>query len=99
MTAVHDRTSMDRIIHEQADALAGFTVLASDGEAGTVAPDQGRVDDEHLLVHVGGRIFGKDVVVETSVISAIDAREQEVHVDRIVDWVQSSPKLKDLARR
>lgn len=96
MSAVTDRTSITRIVQEQADALQGFTVEAIDGEAGTVAKDQSRVDDEHLLVHVDSGfmgLFGKDVVVEVDAIDEIDAQQRRVHVDRIADWVEASPKV------
>ncbi|MEE8602002.1 hypothetical protein [Euzebya tangerina] len=94
MSKVKDRGSIDRIIHDQADALGGFTVLARDGVAGKIAGDQDRVGDNHLIVRVGGRLRGNDVVVETTVVSAIDAAQKEIHVDRIADWVKASPKLK-----
>ena len=101
MTAVKDRESIDRIMHDQARALEGFTVMAIDGEAGRVAKGQDRVDDEHLLVHVGSgliKILGSDVVVETDAIDAIDTEAKEIHVDRIVDWVKASPKIQQFAQ-
>jgi hypothetical protein len=96
MSAVTDRTSIARIVHDQADALQGFAVEAIDGTAGTVAKDQDRVDDEHVVVHVDSGflgLFGKDVVVEVDAIDAIDAEQRRIHVDRIADWVEASPKV------
>ncbi|WP_370325856.1 hypothetical protein [Euzebya sp.] len=96
MSAVTDRIDIARIVHDRPEQLAGFTIVATDGEAGQVAdaPKQDEVDDQHLVVHVGTKLFGSDVVVETDVISSVDAQAREVHVDRIADWVKSSPKLK-----
>ncbi len=97
MTAVRDRNSIDRILHEQADALEGFSVIAIDGEAGRVAKDQSRTDPDHLLIHLDGflGIFGNhDVVIETEAIDVVDTQTQMIHVDRIIDWVKSSPKVK-----
>jgi hypothetical protein len=100
MTAVSDRQSIDRIIHDQADALQGFTVVAIDGAAGTVAKDQERVDDDHLVVHVDSGflgLFGTDVVVESEAIDTIDAAAKQIHIDRIADWVKASPKVDQFA--
>jgi hypothetical protein len=96
MSQVTDRSSIERIVHEQAGALEGFTVVAIDGEAGRVAKHPDRIDEDHLVVHVDSGflgLFGRDVVVETEAIDAIDAQQQVVHVDRIADWVQASPKV------
>lgn len=96
MSAVKDRQSIDRIIHDQAEALHGFEVTTIDGVAGKVAKGQDQVDDQHLVVHVDKGplgLFGADVVVEVDAIDRIDAAAHEVHVDRITDWVRSSPKL------
>lgn len=93
MGSVTDKDSIDKIMGKQAEALKGFDVKTIDGHAGTVAPNQDRVDDEHLVVHVGGKLFGKDVVVETDAIEAVDSREHEIKIDRVAGWVKGSPKV------
>ncbi|CAN5383267.1 hypothetical protein BH23ACT9_BH23ACT9_05050 [soil metagenome] len=96
MSAVTDRLGIERIIRDQHEALEGFTVVAIDGEAGTVAKAQDRVDDQHLLVHIDSGLLGllgKDVVIEAEAIDSIDAAAHEIRVDRIADWVQTSPKV------
>ncbi len=95
MTAVSDRHSINRIVREQAEALQGFTVLTVDGEAGKVAKAQDRIDEDHLVVHVDGflGLFGSDVVVENEAIDTVDTVQRTIHVDRITDWVKSSPTV------
>lgn len=93
MDVITERMDIARIIKERPEQLKDFSVVAIDGPAGRVPPYQSDVDDEHLVVHAGGRIFGKDVVIEVDVIDEIDPQNRTVHVNRIVDWVKSSPKL------
>ncbi|MGI9015821.1 MAG: hypothetical protein ACR2HR_01730 [Euzebya sp.] len=95
MGAVTDRASIDKILHDQPEALKGYDVHTVDGHAGKLADGQDRVDEEHVVVHIGGKLFGSDVVMETEAIKAVDTAEHVVEVDRITDWVKSSPKLKN----
>ncbi len=94
MSAVTDRIQIINLVHDRASELEGFRVIAKDGEAGTVHGDQDAVDDRHIVVHVGNKLFGHDVVVESDVITTIDLDAKEIHVDRIADWVKSSPNAK-----
>lgn len=98
MDAVSDKTEIRRIVHDRPEQLEGFTVVATDGQAGKVAGRQEEVDDYHFVVHIGKKMLGHDVVLEIDVISLIDPKAQEVHVDRITDWVKSSPRLKHHAQ-
>lgn len=97
MDAVTDKTEIRRIVHDRPEQLEGFTVVATDGQAGKVGAHQEEVDDYHLVVHVGPKMLGHDVVLESDVITLVDPAAQEVHVDRITDWVKSSPRLKHYA--
>ena len=93
MSAITERTDIARIIQTRPEQLKDFTVKAIDGEAGHVSGHQDEVDDRHLVVHAGGRFFGTDLVIEVDAIDRVDPENQEIHVDRIVDWVKSSPRL------
>lgn len=94
MNAITDRTEIARIIRDRPEQLRGFTVTTIDGEAGHVASShQEEVDDLHLVIHLGNRFLGKDVVIEADAIDAVDPEQQTIHVDRIRDWVKSSPKV------
>lgn len=99
MDAVTDQGDIRKIIAERPEQLEGFTVVASDGQAGRVAANQDQVDDDHLVVHVGNRMLGHDVVIESEVVSRIDHKAREVHLSRITDWVKSSPRLKHYAKQ
>ena len=93
MSAIKERMQIARIVKERPEQLKGFEVLAIDGPAGSVTGHQDDVDDRHLVVHAGGRFLGKDVVIEVDAIDEIDPEHKTIHVDRIVDWVKSSPKV------
>jgi hypothetical protein len=92
MTDVRDPQEIARLVHD--NQLEGFKVIAKDGEAGMVSRAQDHVDDLHMAVHVGSKLLGSDVAVETEVITVIDLDAKEVRIDRIKDWVKSSPKVK-----
>lgn len=94
MATITERSDIETYLRDPAADVSGFTVVAIDDRAGTVASTQDAVDDGHMVVHVGPPIIGSDVVVETEVVTAIDTDQREIHVDRIADWVKASPKLK-----
>ncbi len=93
MTAITDRHEIARIISDRPEQLRGFAVTTIDGDAGRVAGHQEDVDEAHLVIHLGGKLFGKDVVIEADAIDQVDPQGQTIHVDRIRDWVKSSPKV------
>ncbi len=98
MATITDRIDIDTYLRDPNADLSGFKVIAIDDSAGTLADKQQEVDDSHLVVHVGPKLVGHDVVVETDVVTSIDTDQREIHVDRIADWVKSSPKLKAYLR-
>lgn len=96
MSTIDDRMSLDRILKDRPEQLAGFSVIAIDGEAGRVAQGQARTDDRHLAVHVSSGLlglFGSDVAVEYEAIDGIDPEARQVHVNRITEWVKASPRV------
>lgn len=95
MAAITQRTHIDRMVAIGADQLAGFTVEAVDGDAGTVSREQGVVDDTHLIIHLDGflGLVGKDVSIEGEAIREIDLESRTVVVDRVREWVNQSPRV------
>lgn len=95
MPTITDRIAIEEYLRDPQHDLTGYKVIAIDDPAGTLTDNQDEVDDSHMVAHVGPPIIGKEVVIETDVVVEIDTDQREVRVDRIADWVKSSPKLKD----
>lgn len=71
--------------------MIGFSVEALDGSAGEVvgAPVDERAD--YLVIDIGKWIFGKQVVVPTSLIKAVDLDSHAVYVNRTKAELKDSP--------
>lgn len=98
MPTLTDRIDITGYLRQHPADMAGWSVIAIDEPAGKLVDKHTEIDERHMVVHVGPPVLGSDVVVETDVVTSIDTDTHEIHVDRIADWVKSSPKFKNYKR-
>ncbi|MFF0551784.1 PRC-barrel domain containing protein [Streptomyces sp. NPDC004311] len=73
--------------------LSGFTVEATDGSIGKVDKHSDEADSSYLVVDTGPWIFGKEVLVPAGTVTAIDVREETVHVSLTREQVKNAPEF------
>lgn len=74
-----------------AEAMVGFTVVASDGDVGTVSEATTQVGSGSLVVDTTDA--GEAVVLPVGIISDVDADSHTVTVDRTRDEIARAPGL------
>lgn len=84
------RATVGRI--EGAD-LSGYKVEATDGSIGKVDKHSDEADSSYLVVDTGPWIFGKEVLVPAGTVTAIDVREETVHVSLTREQVKNAPEF------
>jgi hypothetical protein len=72
-------------------ALVGHSVEATDGGIGKIDEATDAVGTSYLVVDTGLWIFGKRVMLPAGVITAIDADEKVVYLDRSRDEIKHAP--------
>ena len=71
--------------------LAGFEVVATDGDIGKVDEASIDIDSACLVVDTGVWIFGKKRMIPAGTIRDIDAAEERVYVDLTKDQIKDAP--------
>jgi hypothetical protein len=79
--------------HQPGMDLTGFDVEAADGRIGKVGEHNAQVDTGHIVVDTGLWIFGKHVLLPAGTISAVNAAERVVYVDRNRDEIRNAPEF------
>ena len=75
--------------------LAGFKVVAADGDIGKVDKATNEVGASYVVVDTGPWILGKKVMLPAGTIERVDWDEEKVYVDRTKDQIKDSPELSD----
>jgi hypothetical protein len=71
--------------------LDGFTVEARDGELGEVESATGEAGTGYLVVHCGGRLFGRSVPVPGGAVEEVDLDTETVFVSLTRAEVEAAP--------
>jgi hypothetical protein len=80
--------------------LAGFEVEATDGGIGKIDQDTRDVQAHgFIVVDTGPWIFGKKVMLPAGAITAIDADDGTVFLDRTKDEIKDSPEFDEAGFR
>src|SRR5882762_2158057 len=77
-------------------SLAGFQVVASDGEFGKV--DDFYFDDEtwtirYLVVKTGGWLFGRNVLISPAALKEPDWKNEKLPVNLTQEQIKNSPDI------
>ena len=72
--------------------LTGFTVVATDGEAGTVDEATYDAGGSYLIVDTGPWIFGKKVLLPAGVVARVDVDEEKIFIDCNKESIKNAPR-------
>jgi hypothetical protein len=75
----------------RAASLADYAVEATDGGVGKIDEATDEVGASCLIVDTGPWIFGKKVMLPAGVITAVDADDRVVRVDRSKEEIKNAP--------
>jgi hypothetical protein len=78
---------------EADEGLAGFRVLARDGEVGTVADIRLENGEHCIVVHTGRWILSKTVLLRGDVVERIDLEGRRVYVSASTAEIKAAPEL------
>lgn len=73
--------------------LTGYKVEATDGDIGKVDKHSNEVSNQYLVVDTGVWIFGKEVMLPASTVTAIDHEERRIIVARTKDQIKDAPEF------
>ncbi len=79
--------------HAPGTDLTGYKVEATDGSIGKVDQHSNDVGDQYIVVDTGMWIFGKEVLLPASTITAVDRDEQTIRVSRTKDEIKAAPEF------
>ena len=71
--------------------LSGYTVVAVDGEIGTVESSIPKSGAAYIVVSTGPWILGKSVMLPAGIIERVDSDEERIHVARTKEQVKNAP--------
>jgi hypothetical protein len=73
--------------------VAGFDVVATDGEIGKIDEATYDVGSSYIVVDTGPWIFGRKVVLPAGVIERIDLDDRKVEARLTKDQIKNSPEF------
>ncbi|MEU6863891.1 PRC-barrel domain containing protein [Streptomyces sp. NPDC046876] len=73
--------------------LVGYKVEASDGSIGKIDKHTDYVGRQYVVVDTGPWIFGRHVMVPASLVTAVDAENETVHLAATREQVKDSPEF------
>ncbi|AZM87159.1 PRC-barrel domain-containing protein [Streptomyces sp. W1SF4] len=79
--------------HGPDDDLTGYRVEAADGHIGKVGKHSDEVADQYIVVDTGVWIFGKDVLLPASTVTAIDNEERRILVSLTKEQIKNAPEF------
>ena len=81
----------------EADAMsvAGYKVVANDGEIGRIDRATGSEGSAHIVVDTGGWILGHKSLIPASAIRDINHDSETVQVDLTKDEIRNAPEYDD----
>ncbi|MDF3300297.1 PRC-barrel domain containing protein [Streptomyces tropicalis] len=73
--------------------LTGYKVEAADGHIGKVDKHSAEVGAQYIVVDTGVWIFGKEVLLPSGTVTAIDHEARTVRVARTKDEIKDAPEF------
>lgn len=79
--------------HGPDDDLTGYKVEAEDGVIGKVDKHSNEVANQYIVVDTGVWIFGKQVMLPASKVTAIDNNERRILVSCTKEQIKDAPEF------
>ncbi|GAA3506877.1 PRC-barrel domain-containing protein [Streptomyces showdoensis] len=79
--------------HGPDDDLTGYSVEAADGRIGKVDKYSAEIGNQYVVVDTGVWIFGKEVLLPASTVTAIDNEERRILVSLTKEQIRNSPEF------
>ncbi|WP_367038928.1 PRC-barrel domain-containing protein [Streptomyces sp. Je 1-332] len=73
--------------------LTGYKVEAADGHIGKVDKHSNEVANQYIVVDTGVWIFGKEVLLPASTVTAIDHEARKILVSRTKEQIKEAPEF------
>ncbi|MEU2549978.1 PRC-barrel domain-containing protein [Streptomyces roseolus] len=73
--------------------LTGYKVEAADGHIGKVDKHSNEVTHQYIVVDTGVWIFGKEVLLPASTVTAIDNEERRILVSLTKEQIKNAPEF------
>lgn len=73
--------------------LAGFKVVAADGDIGKVDKATNEVGASYVVVDTGPWILGKKVMLPAGVIRDVDFDDEKIFVNRTKEQIKNAPEF------